>query len=53
MNFPKKKRGKGETIDLNSINSLITKKKRISKKLKTKKDEEDNENNRPRNSKRE
>ncbi|KAM9987911.1 hypothetical protein ACTFIZ_003273 [Dictyostelium cf. discoideum] len=35
----KKKRGKGETIDLNSINSLFTKKKRISKKLK--KDGED------------
>ncbi|KAM9995595.1 hypothetical protein ACTFIY_001788 [Dictyostelium cf. discoideum] len=40
----KKKRGKGETIELYLINSLITKKKRISKKLKTKKDEEEHEN---------
>ncbi|KAN0033528.1 hypothetical protein ACTA71_007215 [Dictyostelium dimigraforme] len=43
-NLSNKKRGSGEKIDLNSILTLCAKKKRISKKQKTKKDTENDEN---------
>ncbi|KAK5575125.1 hypothetical protein RB653_010381 [Dictyostelium firmibasis] len=44
LKLSNKKRGSGETIDLNSILSLDNKKKRVSKKKKTKQDKEKDQN---------